>query len=101
MALPQLGQHRGPLLAVSIRPADIERMVIKPIYRDVRTQQAYSITPRPLSGGSARPSRQYPVRTNKMARVSIWNPFQIVLMFGLCLPEIVNRLNFGDDLAWP
>ena len=44
---------------------------------------------------------QNPTGADKMAGIAIGHPFQIVLMFGLCFPEIADRLHLGHDLAGP
>src|SRR5260221_10726526 len=44
---------------------------------------------------------QFPVRSNKVAGISVRKAFQIALMFWLCRPERASRNYFGDDLAGP
>jgi hypothetical protein len=36
-----------------------------------------------------------------VAGVPVGNSLEIILMLGLCLPEITDWLDLGDDLAWP
>jgi hypothetical protein len=36
-----------------------------------------------------------------MAGIAVWNPFQIILMLGLGLPEVARRYYLGNDLSWP
>ena len=45
--------------------------------------------------------RQYPVRTWVMAGVAVGIALEIILMFGLCLPEIAYRFEFRYHPARP
>src|SRR5277367_5267311 len=48
-----------------------------------------------------RPRRKLPVRTNEVTRVTVRIVFQVVLMFGLSLPERTGWGNFRHHLARP
>ena len=44
---------------------------------------------------------KYPIRAGEVAGVAVGDPFQVVLMFRLRLPEGSGRHHFGHHLARP
>ena len=46
-------------------------------------------------------TRQFPAAPREVAGVAVRDPLEVVLMLGLGLPEIADRLDLGDHLARP
>ena len=53
------------------------------------------------AGFGERSLSQLPAGSDEMTRIAVGIPFQVVLMFGLCLPKIAGLCNFGYNLARP
>src|SRR5690242_8742543 len=51
-----------------------------------------------LAGCSLGPLRQSPTRPDEVAGVAVGVPLEVVLVFGLGLPERTGRLDFREDL---
>ena len=50
-----------------------------------------------FTGGLAK----YPIRPWKMAGVSVWQSLKVVLVLGLCVPEVTGGFNFCNDFTRP
>ena len=72
---------------------------VVPVHRRSRLRRVLSQFA--LPGGGLASMGQHPARTWKMACVTVRVLLQVILMFGLGLPEWTSRYDLGHNLAGP
>ena len=66
-----------------------------------KTELSFALYFKAISLASGDSRRKNPVGTDEMASISIWNPFQIILMLRFGLPEFPCRHNLRYGLGRP